>query len=88
MIRYETPPGEQAQLYWKEGIRYITRDEEILFIDDCVTLLCFSRFRTFHLSISKSQSLLLSFLTESFEAIGGVPQTIVADNMKTVMDDA
>lgn len=30
----------------------------------------------------------MSFLMESFEAIGGVPKTIVTDNMKTVMDEA
>ncbi|MFD1039639.1 IS21 family transposase [Virgibacillus byunsanensis] len=88
VIRFETPPGEQAQLDWKEDIRYITKDGEIIYINVCVVLLCFSRFRTFHLSISKSQSVLLSFLTESFEAIGGIPKTIVTDNMKTVMDDA
>lgn len=52
-----------------------------------VLLLSYSRFRIYDLSISKSQSILLSFLTENFEAIGGVPKTIVTDNMKTVMDD-
>ena len=88
VIRFETPPGEQAQLDWKENIRYITKDGEILYINVCVLLLANSRFRTFNLSISKSQSVLLSFITESFEVFGGVPKTIVTDNMKTVMDEA
>lgn len=87
VIRFETPPGEQAQIDWKENIRYVTRDGEILFINVAVFLLSYSRFRTFHLAISKSQSILLSFLVESFEAIGGVPKTILSDNMKTVMDE-
>lgn len=87
VIRFETPPAEQAQLDWKENISYITKDGEILYVNVCVFLLAHSRFRTFHLSISKSQSVLLSFLTESFEAIGGVPKTLVTDNMKTVMDE-
>lgn len=86
VIRFETPPAEQAQLDWKEDIRYITKDGEILHVNVCVFLLAYSRFRTFHLSISKSQNVLFSFLTESFEALGGVPKTIVTDNMKTVMD--
>lgn len=30
----------------------------------------------------------MSFLAESFEAIGGVPKTILVDNMKTVMDES
>jgi transposase len=88
IIRFETPPAEQAQLDWKEDIRYITKDGEIVSVNVCVLLLSFSRFRTYHLSISKSQSVLFSFLMESFEAIGGVPKTILTDNMKTVMDVA
>lgn len=88
VIRFETPPGEQAQLDWKENIRYVTKDGEILYVNVGVLLLSYSRFRTYYLSISKSQSILLSFLTESFEAIGGVPKVILTDNMTTIMDDA
>lgn len=87
VIRFETPPAEQAQLDWKENIQYITNNGEILYVNVCVLLLAHSRFRTFNLSISKSQSILLSFLTESFEVFGGVPKTILTDNMKTVMDE-
>ncbi len=87
VIRYETAPAEQAQLDWKENIRYLTKDGEILYVNVCVLLLSYSRFRTFHLSISKSQSILFSFLTESFETFGGVPKTILTDNMKTIMDE-
>src|SRR5699024_6377460 len=87
-VRFETAPAEQAQLDWKEDIKYITRDAEILHVNVFVFLLGYSRFRTYSLSISKSQSILLSFLTESFEAIGGVPKTILVDNMKTVMDES
>ena len=87
VIRFETLPAKQAQLDWKEDIRYITKEGEILHVNVCVLLLSHSRFKTYHLSISKSQSVLLSFLMESFEAIGGVPETILTDNMKTVMDE-
>ncbi|WP_026585287.1 IS21 family transposase [Bacillus sp. J33] len=87
VIRFETSPAEQAQLDWKENIRYITKDGEILYVNVYVLLLSYSRFRTYNLSISKSQSILLSFLTESFEAFGGVPKTILTDNMKTIMDN-
>lgn len=87
VIRYETPPAEQAQLDWKENIRYLTKDGDVLYVNVGVLLLSYSRFRAFHLSISKSQSVLLSFLIESFEAFGGVPKCIVTDNMKTVMDE-
>ena len=64
------------------------KDGEIIDVNVAVLLLSYSRFRAFHLSISKSQSVLLSFMTEAFEAFGGVPKVIVTDNMKTVMDEA
>src|SRR5699024_275561 len=75
------------QLDWKENIRYVTKDVELLHVNVLVFLLGHSRFRTYSLSISKSQDILMSFLTESFEAIGGVPKTLIVDNMKTVMDE-
>lgn len=87
VVRYETLPGEQAQFDWKENIRYVTKNGEILYVNVAVFLLSYSRFRTFHLTISKSQSVLMSFLMESFEKIGGVPKNLVTDNMKTVMDE-
>lgn len=86
--RFETPPGKQAQLDWKESISYETKDGEQVEVNIAVLILAQSRLRTFHLSISKSQSVLLSFLTETFEALGGVPAEILTDNMKTVMDEA
>ncbi len=87
-VRYETPPGMQAQLDWKENIVFETKDGEKVEVNIAVLLRSYSRFRTFYLSISKSQIALLSFLTETFEALGGVPTEILTDNMKTVMDEA
>jgi transposase len=87
-VRYETPPAKQAQLDWKESIIFETKEGEQVEVNVAVLLLSYSRFRAFHLSVSKSQRVLLSFLTEAFEALGGVPSEIITDNMKTVMDEA
>lgn len=87
-VRYETPPGKQAQLDWKENILFETKDGEQVEINVAALLLSTSRVRAFHMSISKSQSALFSFLTEAFEAFGGVPAELLTDNMKTVMDEA
>src|SRR5699024_6027888 len=86
-IRFETPPAEQAQLDWKENLRYITKDGETLQVNVLVFLLGHSRFRTYSLSLSKSQNIFMSLLIESFEAIGGLPNTLLVDNMKTSMDE-
>ena len=87
-IRFETRPGKQAQLDWKESIMYETKDGEQVEINVAVLVLSHSRMRFFYMSISKSQAVLFSFLTETFEKMGGVPEELVTDNMKTVMDEA
>ncbi|WP_437834060.1 IS21 family transposase (plasmid) [Niallia taxi] len=87
-FREETPLGKQAQLDWKENIRYETKDGEQIEINVAALILSTSRLRVFYMSISKSQSTLFSFLTEVFETLGGVPAELLTDNMKTVMDEA
>lgn len=87
IVRYETAPGQQAQLDWKESIPFETRDGERMEVNVAVLLLSYSRFRFYHMSITKSQAVLLSFLTEAFEKLGGVPREILTDNMKTVMNE-
>lgn len=84
-VRFETAPGVQAQLDWKESIPYETKQGEQVEVNVAVLLLAHSRFRVYHMSVSKSQSVLFSFLTEAFETIGGVPHELLTDNMKTVM---
>jgi transposase len=88
VVRYETAPGEQAQFDWKENIRYVTKEGEVLSVQVGVFLLSYSRFRTFLLTLSRTQGMLMDFLAQTFEIIGGVPKTILFDNMKTVMDEA
>lgn len=87
-IRYETPVGKQAQLDWKESIPFILSSGETINVNVFVLLLSYSRFRVYRVSLSKNQDILFSFLDNAFETLGGVPDEIVTDNMKTVMDEA
>ncbi|HBJ1646812.1 TPA: IS21 family transposase [Clostridium botulinum] len=88
IMRYETEKGKQAQLDWKENIEFILTTGEIININVFVLILSYSRFRVYKLSLDKTQDVLLSFLDESFETFGGVPEELLTDNMKTVMDEA
>lgn len=87
-VRYETPAGKQAQLDWKESIPFILSSGETIEVNVFVLLLSYSRFRIYRVSLSKTQDILFSFLDDAFETFGGVPDEIVTDNMKTVMDEA
>ena len=87
-LRYETDTGKQAQLDWKESIPFILSNGETIEVNIFVLLLSFSRYRIYKVSLTKTQDILFSFLDEAFESFGGVPEEIVTDNMKTVMDEA
>lgn len=87
-IRYETLIGKQAQLDWKEAIPFILSSGETIDVNIFVLLLSYSRFRVYRISLSKKQNILFSFLDDAFETFGGIPDEIVTDNMKTVMDEA
>jgi len=87
-IRFETLPGEQAQIDWKENIKYETVSGEIITVNVLVMVLGYSRFQLCVLTQNKLQSVLIAQLTKFFEIIGGVPRVILSDNLKTVMDDA
>lgn len=88
VIRFETPAGKQAQLDWKENIPFLLKSGETITINVLVLLLSYSRFRVYRLSLSKTQDVLFSLLNDALETFGGVPEEIITDNMKTVMDRA
>lgn len=87
VLRFETGKGEQAQLDWKEGIRFVLRDtgEEVT-VNVLVLLLGYSRFRVYKLALQMTRDVVLHLLTEAFEQMGGVPKALLTDNMRTVMD--
>ena len=85
-LRFETPLGKQAQLDWKESIKFLLKSSEWIDINIFVLLLSSSRFRVYRLSLSKTQDILCSFINDAFETFGGVPEELLTDNMKTVMD--
>lgn len=86
--RFETKPGEQAQIDWKENMPFVLKNGEMVTINIFSFIMSYSRFRVYRLSLTRTQDILFHFLDEIFGIIGGVPKTIVTDNMKTVMDEA
>jgi len=89
VIRYETAPGAQAQLDWKESIEFVLRDTgDVVTVNVMVLLLGHSRMRIYKPAVNMTQEVLMHLLVESFEALGGVPKSILTDNMKTVMEEA
>ena len=87
-MRYETEAGKQAQVDWKETITFKLNTGETIILNIFVFLLSFSRFRIYRVSLAKTREVLCHLLNECFETTGGVPEMILFDNMKAVMDEA
>lgn len=84
--RYETLPGKQAQMDW--GIaHYIDEDGEIHKVPAFVMILSNSRIKYVEFTKRCDQYSLLRCIVHAFEYFGGVPETVLTDNMKTVIDD-
>lgn len=88
LLRFETSPGQQLQIDWKEDFRFLTSDGELLSLNIFVGILSYSRYAVYVVTFDKKQETLFEALDEVFESIGGIPTEIVSDNMKTIMDQA
>jgi transposase len=79
-VRFETKPGEQAQMDWGT----LGRFEGHRLYAFALTL-CYSRMRYVEFTQRQDMETLLDCLVHSFHYFGGVTQTILTDNMKTVV---
>ena len=87
-IRFETNPGLQAQVDWKEKLTMFTRSGEAVEINIFLMLLGFSRMKYLELTLDKSQSTLFGCMINALEYFAGVPKEIIFDNMRTVVDQS
>lgn len=87
-VRFETNPGLQCQIDWKENLILENCNGEIFTINIFLAILGFSRYKYIVLTLDKTQSTLFRCLTSTFEYFGGVPKELLFDNMRTVVDQA
>lgn len=85
-IRFETCPGQQAQVDWKESLKMISKHGEIFEVNIFLIVLGFSRMKFIKLTNDKTQPTLFNCMNEAFQYFKGVPKEILFDNMKTVVD--
>jgi transposase len=85
-VRYETPPGRQAQCDWAEIGRFQLLDGRRAYVHAFVMLLSYSRYLYAHFTLSMRREVLIDCHHRAFEFFGGIPETILYDNLKTVMN--
>jgi len=85
-VRVETKPGIQAQVDWKEEFKLYNKNRDEFCINIFLYTLGYSRTKKLIITFDRKQDTLFNALKESFEYTGGVPEKIVFDNMRTVVD--
>lgn len=85
-LRFETNPGLQCQIDWKESLKLVNKNNEVFLINIFLAILGFSRRKYIELTYDKTQPTLFKCLTNMFKTFGGVPKELLFDNMKTVVD--
>ena len=87
-IRFETSPGLQAQVDWKESLKMVNRKNEEFEVNIFLMVMGYSRFKVLILTSDRTQNTLFKCMIEAFKHIGGIPNEILFDNMSTVVDRA
>jgi len=85
-LRFETNPGLQAQIDWKENLTLMNRSGKKYQINIFLAVLGYSRLKYLKLTLDRSQPTLFSCLLKTFEYFQGIPKELLFDNMKTVVD--
>ena len=84
-VRYETKPGDQLQVDWKEDIEMTSSLGEVFKFNIFTATLGFSRLHTFTYSKTRTTEDFLRCTIDTFNKIGGVPKNIKTDNMSAVV---
>ena len=85
-MRFETTPGLQGQVDWKEKKKMISKHGEIFEINIFLYILGYSRFKYMELTFDRKQETLLKCMDHAFAYSNGIPKEILFDNMSTVVD--
>lgn len=81
--RYETPPGQQCQIDWGEFL--FTQDDRIQKLYGFTAILSYSRMRFVCFTKRCDTPTLIRCLMNTWEYVEGLPQSVLADRMKSVL---
>lgn len=85
-IRYETTPGYQSQVDWKEKVVITDKQGGKYTINIFLMILGYSRMKFIKLTFDRTQKTLFECMTAAFDYFKGTTEEILFDNMKTVVD--
>lgn len=84
-VRFETDPGHQVQVDWKEDLKLRTKDGGEIEFNVYTATLGFSRKHIFIFSKGKTEQDFISCTNKMLAAIGGSVREILTDNMSAIV---
>ncbi len=84
-VRFENLPGEQMQVDWKQDIAFQFSDGRKTVFSVFSATLSYSRMHCFFYSAERSTEDFLRCLLDSIRKFGGMPKTVLTDNMPAVV---
>lgn len=85
-IRYETTPGYQSQVDWKEKVVIADKQGGRYTINIFLMILGYSRMKFIKLTFDRTQKTLFECIAAGFDYFKRTTEEILFDNMKTVVD--
>lgn len=84
-LRYETEPGKQLQLDWKEDLKTVLTTGEVIEYNLFTATFGYSRYHYYIYSKTRTTEDFLRCLIEVIQRIGGIPKQLITDNMSAVV---
>ena len=84
-VRYETNPGQQLQVDWKEDITMISKNGEVFKFNLFAATLGYSRLHHFVYSETRTREAFVRCFLDTLYHIGGVTDEVLTDNMKSII---
>ena len=84
-VRFETKPGQQLQVDWKEDLKITTMHGEVIEFNLMTSTLGYSREHVFIYTKGKTTEDFLRCIIDTLHKLGGTPEHILTDNMTAVV---
>lgn len=82
---YETDPGEQLQVDWKENMKIHLKSGELIEFNVFSATLGYSRMHVFVYSRTKTTEDFIRCVIDVYRRLGGVTKTLLTDNMAAIV---
>lgn len=84
--RYETPPGDEVQVDWKESMKFTLKNGEEIVFNIFTAVFGYSRYVKLIYSRTKTTEDFLRCMSELLKSTGGLPKKFKTDNMSAIVD--